>query len=230
MKYLFPFLFLTILLFSGCSQKEVVVVVDVQPVEQEVKVEMPPIVEVDKEAVLRDSVVESALQHLHKNSGKDCSGFVELVNFQNSELYYKSGELSKFYDNTNRSKAIFNLMRAKNRVFENETPKIGDLVFFEDTLQKSKRKVGSFNITHIGIVTKIDEDGTIHFIHNTQGKNRVDQLNLHLSGTTVASGKSVNSYLKKCDSSTPKQKCLSSYYFSAFATPLFNEQMVLSQN
>lgn len=207
-----------------------VVVVDVQPVEQEVKVEMPPIVEVDKEAVLRDSVVESALQHLHKNSGKDCSGFVELVNFQNSELYYKSGELSKFYDNTNRSKAIFNLMRAKNRVFENETPKIGDLVFFEDTLQKSKRKVGSFNITHIGIVTKIDEDGTIHFIHNTQGKNRVDQLNLHLSGTTVASGKSVNSYLKKCDSSTPKQKCLSSYYFSAFATPLFNEQMVLSQN
>lgn len=207
-----------------------VVVVDVQPVEQEVKVEMPPIVEVDKEAVLRDSIVESALQHLHKNSGKDCSGFVELVNFQNSELYYKSGELSKFYDNTNRSKAIFNLMRAKNRVFENETPKIGDLVFFEDTLQKSKRKVGSFNITHIGIVTKIDEDGTIHFIHNTQGKNRVDQLNLHLSGTTVASGKSVNSYLKKCDSSTPKQKCLSSYYFSAFATPLFNEQMVLSQN
>jgi len=208
----------------------VVVVVEMQPVEQEAKVEAPSIVKIDKEAVLRSTVVESALQHLHKNSGKDCSGFVELVNFQNSEPYYKSGELSKFYDNTNRSKAIFNLMRAKNRVFEKEIPKVGDLVFFEDTLQQSKRKVGSFNITHIGIVTKIDEDGTIHFIHNTQGKNRVDQLNMNFSQTPIISGKSVNSYLKKCDSSTPKQKCLSAYYFTAFATPLFGEQIILSQN
>lgn len=207
-----------------------VVVVEMQPVEQEAKVEAPSIVKIDKEAVLRSTVVESALQHLHKNSGKDCSGFVELVNFQNSEPYYKSGELSKFYDNTNRSKAIFNLMRAKNRVFEKEIPKVGDLVFFEDTLQQSKRKVGSFNITHIGIVTKIDEDGTIHFIHNTQGKNRVDQLNMNFSQTPIISGKSVNSYLKKCDSSTPKQKCLSAYYFTAFATPLFGEQIILSQN
>lgn len=217
------------MLFGGCSQKEVVIV-DVQPVEQEVKVEVPPIVEIDKEAVLRSTLVESALAHLDKKSGKDCSGFVELVNFQNDEPYYKSSHLSQYYDNANRSKAIFNIMRAQERVFDTDAPKIGDLVFFEDTLQKSKRKIGSFNITHVGIVTKIDGDGTIHFIHNIQGKNRVDQLNLHLSSTPVASGKSVNSYLKRCNSSTPKHKCLSAYYFSAFATPIFNQLITLSQN
>lgn len=229
MQYLFSILFFTLFLLSGCSQKEVVIV-HVQPVEQEVKVETPPVEKVDKEVVLRTTIVESALQHLHKNNGKDCSGFVELVNFQNSQPYYKSGELSQFHNNTNRSKAIFNIMMANNRIFDKETPKVGDLVFFEDTLQKSKRNVGSRNITHIGIVTKLDDDGTIHFIHNIQGKNRVDQLNMQFSQTPIVSGKSVNSYLKRCDSSTPKQKCLSAYYFSAFATPLFSEQITLSQN
>ena len=214
---------------SGCSHKEVVIV-DVQPVEQEQKVEIQPDTKALQEAVLRSTLVESALQHLDKKSGKDCSGFVELVNFQNDEPYYKSSHLSQHYDNTNRSKAIFNIMRAQERVFDKDAPKIGDLIFFEDTLQKSKRNIGSYNITHIGIVTQLDDDGTIHFIHNIQGKNRVDQLNMQFSQTPVVSGKSVNSYLKRCDSSTPKQKCLSAYYFSAFATPLFSEQITLSQN
>lgn len=230
MKYLFSFLFLALLLFSGCSQKEVVIV-DVQPVEQEVKVvEAPPVAKVDKEVVLRSALVESALAHLDKKNGKDCSGFVELVNFQNDEPYYKSSHLSQYYDNANRSKAIFNIMRAQERVFDTDAPKIGDLVFFEDTLQKSKRKIGSFNITHVGIVTQIDDDGTIHFIHNIQGKNRIDQLNTQFSHAPVISGKSVNSYLKRCHSGTPKQKCLTAYYFSAFAKPLFSDEITLSQN
>ena len=229
MYYLFSLCFLTLFLLSGCSQKEVVII-DVQPVEQEQKVEIQPDTKALQEAVLRSTLVESALQHLDKKNGKDCSGFVELVNFQNDEPYYKSSHLSQHYDNANRSKAIFNIMRAQERVFDKDAPKIGDLIFFEDTLQKSKRTIGSYNITHIGIVTQLDEDGTIHFIHNIQGKNRVDQLNMQFSQTPVVSGKSVNSYLKRCDSKTPKQKCLSAYYFSAFATPLFNQLITLSQN
>lgn len=226
---LFSLFFVALFLLSGCSQKEVVVI-DVQPVEQEVKVEILPTEKIDEEAVLRTALVASALQHLERKSGKDCSGFVELVNFQNNEPYYKASHLSQHYDNARRSKAIFNIMMAQKRVFDKDAPKIGDLVFFEDTLQKSKRKVGSYNITHIGIVTQLDEDGTIHFIHNIQGKNRVDQLNMRFSQHPIISGKNVNSYLKRCDSSTPKHKCLSAYYFSAFATPLFNQLITLSQN
>lgn len=227
MRSLFSLLFLALLFLSGCSQKEVIV--HVEQVEQEVKAETQTDTKALQEAALRSTIVQSALQYLHKNSGEDCSGFVELVNFQNSEPYYKSSDLSHFYENTNRSKAIFNSMKAKNRILNKETPKVGDLVFFEDTLQKSKRKIGSYNITHVGIVTQIDSDGTVHFIHNIQGKNRIDQLNTQFSDTPIMSGKSVNSYLKRCDSSTPKQKCLSSYYFSAFAAPLLGEQMTLSQ-
>lgn len=229
MHFFSSLLFFALLFLSGCSQKEVVVV-DAAPIQQETKVETPPVAKIDKEVLLRSALVQSALAHLDKKSGKDCSGFVDLVNFQNDEPYYKSRHLSQYYDNANRSKAIFNIMRAQERVFETDAPKIGDLVFFEDTLQKSKRKIGSFNITHVGIVTQIDDDGTIHFIHNIRGKNRIDQLNMQLSHTPEVSGKSVNSYLKRCHSSTPKAKCLSAYYFSAFAKPHFNEQIVLSQN
>ncbi len=228
MNYLFSLLFLAIFLLSGCSQKEVVVI-DTPQIKQEEKVDIEPDTKTQQEAVLRSAIVQSALQYLHKSNGRDCSGFVELVNFQNEEPYYKSKDLSNYYDNANRSKAIFNIMKAKNRVFDKESPNVGDLVFFEDTLQKSKRKIGSYNITHIGIVTQIDSDGTVHFIHNIQGKNRIDQLNMQFFDTPAISGKSVNSYLKRCNSTTPKQKCLSAYYFSAFAAPLFGEQMTLSQ-
>lgn len=228
MRYCFSLLFLAIFLFSGCSQKEVVVV-DTPQVKQEEKVEIHPDTKAQEEA-LRGAIVQSALRYLHKSSGRDCSGFVELVNFQNEEPYYKSKDLATYYDNTNRSKAIFNIMKAKNRVFEKESPKVGDLVFFEDTLQKSKRKIGSLNITHVGIVTQVDNDGTVHFIHNIQGKNRIDQLNIKFADAQILGAKNVNSYLKRCDSKKPKEECLSSYFFSAFAAPILIEEIKLSKN
>lgn len=229
MRYFFSILFLAIFLLSGCSQKEVVVL-DAPQVKQEEKAEIEPDTKALEEAALRSTIVQSALRYLHKSSGRDCSGFVELVNFQNEEPYYKSSELADYYDNANRSKAIFNIMKVKNRVFDKESPKVGDLVFFEDTLQKSKRKIGSLNITHVGIVTQVDSDGTIHFIHNIQGKNRIDQLNIKFAETQNLGTKNINSYLKRCNAKIPKEECLSSYFFSAFAAPLVSEPIRLSKN
>lgn len=229
MRYFFSILFLALFLLSGCSQKEVVVL-DAPQIKQEEKAEVKPDTKALEEMALRSAIVKSALSYLNKNSGKDCSGFVELVNFQNEEPYYKSSDLAKYYDSPNRSKAIFNAMKAKNMVFDKESPKVGDLVFFEDTLQKSKRKIGSFNITHVGIVTQVDSDGTIHFIHNTQGKNQIDQLNIKFADAQILGAKNINSYLKRCDSKKPKEECLSSYFFSAFATPTLSEPIRLSKN
>lgn len=220
--------FVLLLLFlTGCSQKEVVVVHEPETI-QEQKVEEKP--KEDEDLAVRRAIVQSALKYINKGNGKDCSGFVELVNLENGEPYYRSSDLSQFYDNTNRSKAIFNIMKTNKKLLSKDTPTIGDLVFFEDTIQKSKRKVGSFNITHVGIVTQVDDDGTIHFIHNIQGKNRVDQLNTKFADAQILSGKNINSYLKRCDAKKPKEECLSSYFFSAFGAPIAIQPMRLSKN
>ena len=212
--------------FTGCAQKEIVVI------DEPKIIEIPPVEEPkeDEDLIISKAIVESAIKYLNKNDGHDCSGFVDLVNSQSGEVFYKSDELYKYFDNTNRSKAIFNLMKTENKLVTTMLPKVGDLVFFEDTLQKTKRKSGSFNIPHVGIVTQVDSDGTVHFIHNIQGKNRIDQLNMKFADSQVLSGKNINSYLKRCPKNRQKQECFSSFFFSAYGAPTPNEYIELSKN
>lgn len=219
-------LILLLLFLTGCSQKEIVAV-QIEP-QAPVIAEIKPIE--DEELPIRRAIVESALKYLNKNDGQDCSGFVDLVNSDTNEAFYKSDMLYKYFDNTNRSKAIFNIMKDENKLVTNILPKIGDIVFFSDTLQRTRRKVGSFNITHIGIVTEVNEDGTVHFIHHIQGKNRIDQLNTKFSNYQILSGKNVNSYLKRCPKNRPKKECLTSFFFSAYGSPIPKEKIELSKN
>jgi len=222
-------LILAAAVFTGCAQKQIIIIDEPKIQEEDKPLEkIEP--KIDEDTAVRKAVVASALKYLNKKDGHDCSGLVDLVNHENGEIYYKSDKLYKHFDNTNRSKAIFNIMKTDNKLVTTITPKIGDLVFFEDTLQKTKRKVGSLNITHVGIVTQIDGDGTVHFIHNIQGKNRIDQINMNFADSQILSGKNVNSYLKRCDARKPKEECLSSYFFSAFAAPIPNEYITLSKN
>lgn len=215
--------------FSGCVEKEVVLYdkpLEQQPSVVEV-VEAPKKHSADTETLYREQIAQSALKHINKKEGSDCSGFVNLVNLQNDEPYYKGSELTKYYTGTHRSKAIYNLMKKEGRVVDESSVKVGDLVFFEDTLQGMKRKIGAFNITHVGIVTKVEDDGTLHFIHHSNGKNIVDLMNLRYKNRKIVSGKTVNSYMKRCPKNTQEQ-CLSSNLFSVFATP-YIEPTKLSQ-
>ncbi|MDD5373838.1 MAG: CHAP domain-containing protein [Sulfurimonas sp.] len=223
-KIIFSFA-LMLAIFTGCAQKQVIVIDE--PKAEEKKEETEP--KIDGDIAARKAVVSSALKYLNKKDGQDCSGLVELINHENSQIYYKSEKLYKYFDNTNRSKAIFNMMKTENKLVTTN-PKMGDLIFFEDTLQKTKRKTGSFNITHVGIVTQIDSDGTVHFIHNIQGKNRIDQINMNFADSQTVSGKNVNSYIKRCPKEKQKSECLSSYFFSAYAAPSPTEYITLSKN
>lgn len=224
MRSIVLWLTLFVLFLSGCSQKDVIVV----QAEPQILVEAKP--QEDLELPIRKAIVETALKHLNKKNGHDCSGFVDLVNSETNEVFYKSNKLYKYFDNTRRSKAIFNIMKDENKLVPDNLPKIGDIVFFSDTLQTTKRKADSFNITHIGIVTEVDEDGTVHFIHNIQGKNRVDQLNTNFSDHQILSGKNVNSFLKRCPKNKSKSECLSSFFFSAYGSAIPNKDLELSKN
>jgi len=219
------FYFSILLLFlTGCSQKEIVVI------EPEVQIIVLPIIEEikppeDKELPIRRAIVESALKYLDTNSGHDCSGFVELVNSDVNESFYKSDMLYKYYDNSRRSRAIFNIMQDEDKLVSDSLPKVGDIVFFSDTLQKTKRQTGSLNITHMGIVTAVDDDETVHFIHNIQGKNKIDQLNTKFSKHHIISEKYINSFLKRCPKNRQKSECLTSFFFSAYASPIPKEKI-----
>ncbi|RAZ52441.1 NlpC/P60 family protein [Campylobacter hyointestinalis] len=151
-------------------------------------------------------------KYLNKKLGNDCSGFVSLVNEDSKSLYFDENIVNNFYDkNGRKSQAIFNLYKSQNKISYTD-PKPGDLVFFNNTTSrtnKSKNKA----ITHLGIIDKVESNGTITFMHNINGKNIKSVMNLNHKNTHKLNGKKINAYIiLKCQ--TPA--CLISNKFAGF--------------
>lgn len=188
---------------TGCAQKE--------PLPQIT----PPIIEIEikDDTPKRKEIVANALAHLGKKDGHDCSGFVALVNKESQFPFFTNEALEEHYEDSRRSLAIYNLLSDQNRTFE-ANPKIGDLIFFANTVKKYSKTKKADNITHIGIVTHIDEDNTVHFVHNTRGINKTGYMNLDYPTVPFYKGKQINSYMEKCHINS--HLCLAPSYFSAY--------------
>ena len=171
----------------------------------------------------REQIVQNAMSYKGKRDGGDCSGFVNLVNNKNNYAFYSPKELDKNYDNARKSRAMYNLMRKKNRTYSDELPYIGDLIFFEDTERRKSKGSGNVaeNITHVGIVTRVDADGTVEFIHHSRGRNKLDYMNLKYPTLTKKDGKTINTYMKRCSSKKGqivRTDCLNHAFFVAYGT------------
>lgn len=228
---------LTIILLSGCAPKDASVQVPEQGFALEHKNEPKMYIEEKDTKIInehkkdivdgvalskREQIVRSAMSYWNKRDGGDCSGFVNLVNIKNGHPFYGEKELSQSFDNARKSRAMYNLMGKKGDTFEKQLPRIGDLVFFEDTERrktKAKNKVAE-NITHVGIVTKVDADKTVEFIHHSNGKNILDYMNFALPTQTKNGEKVVNTYMKRCKSKKGevKTECLNLAFFVAYGT------------
>ena len=192
-----------LLLLTGCAQKEFT--------QNAPEVSKPIIDDTPK----RQEIIHNALKHHNKKDGGDCSGFVSLVNKESKDPYFSTKELNDFYEDSRRSLAIYNLLDDQDRLYS-EKPKVGDLIFFANTIKryvKAKRSVD--NITHIGIITQVDPDDTVHFIHHTKGKNLISQMNLSFPNLVHYNQKNINSYMEKCPKNEG-QHCLAPAYFSAY--------------
>lgn len=186
----------------------------------------------------REAIVENAMMYLGKRDGGDCSGFVNLINYKTGSPFYDTKELSQSFDNARKSRAMFNLMSKKGNAFDAKLPNIGDLVFFENTERraavktknkgKGKEKIPvkkpvvnvSENITHVGIVTKVEADGTVEFIHHSNGKNILDYMNFTYPMLTHKDGKKINTYMKRCPSNkgAAQPQCMNIAFFVAYGT------------
>ncbi|AOO65583.1 NlpC/P60 family protein [Sulfurospirillum halorespirans] len=191
-------------LLSGCAQKEFTQ-------------NAPELPQVKDDTPKRQEIIKTALKYQGKPNGGDCSGFVSLVNKESTQPFFSTAELNDYFEDARRSLAIYNLLEDQKRLYH-EKPKEGDLIFFANTIKKyAKAKKSVDNITHIGIITKIDPDETVHFIHHTKGKNLISQMNLNYPTVMMNDTKVVNSYMEKC----PKDeghKCLAPAYFSAYGS------------
>ena len=143
--------------------------------------------------------------------GGDCSGLITAINKNNNSAIFDPKELNKYYSSGRKSQAMFDLYKDKNKISFSQ-PQVGDLVFFNNTTKATKGGSKKL-ITHVGIVSKVNEDGSVEFLHNIRGKNVLSVMNLSLPNDHKIAGKQVNDYIiSKCNDSS----CLVSNRFSGY--------------
>ncbi|WP_241091666.1 NlpC/P60 family protein [Campylobacter showae] len=152
--------------------------------------------------------------YIGKRDGGDCSGFVTLINKKFNRDFFDEKELDKFYTKRGlKSEAMFKLYESKNLIAFDD-PKVGDLIFFTNTTRSTKNNKKAKIITHVGIVSSVEKDGTVGFTHNARGKNMVDFMNLKNKNTRKKGKKELNSYVVSCKNNN--LSCLASNRFAGF--------------
>ncbi|MBN2322535.1 MAG: hypothetical protein JXQ30_02275 [Spirochaetes bacterium] len=135
-------------------------------------------------------VGQMQLETLGRWFRSDCSGYI--VGVFRSLGYRVVIEPSPF--DSSVSQAIFDTLQRRRLVYTGRRPLIGDLAFFKGTTEKRR-----YLISHIGIVTGVEEDGTVEIVHYTSSRG-VQTLRMNLRTPGVYKdrrGRVINDFLKK---------------------------------
>lgn len=149
------------------------------------------------------------LDHSPKGFRDDCSGFV-CASFDRAGVPLR-GNTASIWERARDVKATHNHRR----------PNPGDLAFFDDTHDRNGNGKLDDDLTHIAIVLKVDDDGTIMMAHAGTSKGRSTmRMNLYQPDRHADDGgKIINSYLRgRKNSDSSKVKYLSGELFRGFAS------------
>ncbi len=147
----------------------------------------------------RNDVVEHALSFdkiasVPKPGVNDCSGFVKFVfGYFNVDIFNITTE------SNSGTEIIYNYSKENGKVFtENKTPKKGDFIFFDNSYDRNDDGKVNDHFTHIAIVTNVDSDGTVEYIHKSGSGINVQYMNLKDKENQYSEDKKrINSYLRK---------------------------------
>ena len=117
----------------------------------------------------------------------DCSGFTSWV-------YSTAG-----VPMDGRVRTLFDLAIEGESLHWNPIPRVGDLIFFDDTHDRDENGLWDDDLTHIAVVIDVEPDGTARFAHGGTAVGRTTgTLNLLRPDDHVdENGKVINSYLRE---------------------------------
>jgi hypothetical protein len=96
-------------------------------------------------------------------------------------------------------------------------PRPGDLAFFRETYDRNGDGQRNDGLTHIGVVERVERDGTVTFVHRAGGGVKRARLNLHRPGLRRdARGRVLNDYLRRPERATHPR--LAGELLAGFAT------------
>jgi hypothetical protein len=152
---------------------------------------------------------EHYVKHVPRGFRDDCSGFAAAV-------YNRAGAPL-----TGNTRSMWELAERMGNTHRRKRPEVGDLIFFDNTWDRNKNGRWDDDLTHVAVVIKVDEDGTIRFAHSGTSKGRsIQYLNLlRPHDKRDESGKVLNEALRrKRDKDPRKAGYLTGELWRGFAT------------
>jgi hypothetical protein len=149
----------------------------------------------------------------------DCSGLVRGVYAtQNVDLYGGLGEL----DGGNGVGRIYTHVVQHGRIHYGPTVHPGDLVFFHNTWDFNMDGRPNDPLTHVGVVERVESDGTVLFVSWVSAGIERYRMNLQTPDThKSADGRVLNDYMRRKGLGDPKAtRYLTGQLFAAFGTLL----------
>lgn len=152
----------------------------------------------------RDQLVADAQNFLHARRFRiadrsfpfDCSGFVAAVLYRNGIDVYRGA--TELQIRGNGVRLLHQYLTRYGTLYDHGPPQPGDFVFFSNTYDLNRDGTPNDSLTHVGIVERVEEDGTIMFIHNLH--HRVTRYVMNLSQPNQyedENRKVINSYLRR---------------------------------
>ncbi len=123
-------------------------------------------------------VGEQNLRRWDARVPNDCSGFVRVAYASAGIDLVRGG----FLDGENAVSAIHRLATRQGALHQ-ERPRPGDLDFFRETYDRNRDGRRNDGMTHIGVVERVEEDGTVTFIH--RGGKGVARSRMNLERPTT---------------------------------------------
>lgn len=138
----------------------------------------------------------------------DCSGFVNAA-------YARAGiDLEGL-----NSAALFERAKKQGVFHRRRIPRPGDVVFFDNTWDRNGDRRFNDKLTHVAVVEKVDDDGTITMVHKGGGAPSRTRMNLRHRHTHKADGVTLNSFLRyKKSSDRRRVKHLTGELWRGFAS------------
>jgi hypothetical protein len=149
----------------------------------------------------------------------DCAGVTRAIFLKHGIDLYESGASDP---NTNGVQLIYNHVRRHGTLHQSPIARPGDLVFFDNTWDLNGDGKLNDPLTHVGIVERLEPDGTVVFISRVAETIERYRMNLalpHVHKTT--SGRVLNDYMRRKAPTDPEDLSrLTGELFSFYGTPL----------
>lgn len=157
----------------------------------------------------RSSVVQSAVRLLGSKTitvqgrriGYDCAGVTRAIFLEHGIDLYQSNHQAA---NANGVRLIHNHLRQHGILHQDMDVRPGDLVFFDNTWDFNGDGLFNDPLTHIGIVERVESDGTVIFISRVAGAVARYHMNLnHPHIHKATDGRVLNDYIRRKRTTDP---------------------------